>query len=186
MNATDGTPRSALYVPVPEAEAAIGHLRRRHDPTAQAGIPAHISVVVPFLEPRRLVREVYEALESIARSVASFRFDLSAIGTWPQVLWLAPQPNGPFKELIGKVVEQWPDTEPYGGRHSEVVPHLTVGNELDPDTLARLAVLAEDCLPIPAVARAVHLKLLTEGRWRAAARFPLATASSVGSTGSGY
>lgn len=169
--------RSALYVPVPEAEAAVGHLRRRHDPTALAGIPAHISVVVPFLRPEQLMAGAYDALASIARSVSAFAYDLTRVGTWPAVLWLAPDPDDPFRELVERVVARWPDTEPYGGQHDEVVPHLTVGNGLEDEQLRRLRPVVEDALPIPAYARALHLKVLSEGRWRGVARFPLASSA---------
>ena len=40
---------SALVVLVPEAEAVVGRLRHRYDPSAAVGIPAHITLNYPFL-----------------------------------------------------------------------------------------------------------------------------------------
>ena len=40
---------SALVVLVPEAEAIVGRLRQRYDPSAAVGMPAHITLNYPFL-----------------------------------------------------------------------------------------------------------------------------------------
>lgn len=39
---------SALVVLVPEAEALVKSFRDRHDPSAAAGVPAHITLLYPF------------------------------------------------------------------------------------------------------------------------------------------
>ena len=39
---------TALIVAVPEAEALVGTFRERHDPSASAGCPAHITLLHPF------------------------------------------------------------------------------------------------------------------------------------------
>jgi len=40
---------SALVILVPEAEAVVGRLRQRSDPSAAVGMPAHITINYPFL-----------------------------------------------------------------------------------------------------------------------------------------
>jgi len=40
---------SALVVLVPEAEAVVGWLRQRYDPSAAIGVPEHITINYPFL-----------------------------------------------------------------------------------------------------------------------------------------
>jgi hypothetical protein len=42
---------SALIVAVPEAEWAVAALRAAYDPAASWGMPAHITVLYPFLPP---------------------------------------------------------------------------------------------------------------------------------------
>ena len=44
-------PQSALGVTVPEAEPWVKNLRERYDPTAAVGVPAHITVLFPFISP---------------------------------------------------------------------------------------------------------------------------------------
>jgi hypothetical protein len=45
--------RSAVILPVPEVEPVIARHRMRHDPSAARGIPAHVTLSFPFLDPRR-------------------------------------------------------------------------------------------------------------------------------------
>src|SRR5690349_20634700 len=42
---------STIIVPVPEAEPLFGVLRGNHDRVAAAGVPAHITLLYPFLPP---------------------------------------------------------------------------------------------------------------------------------------
>ena len=43
--------QSAVIVAIPEAEAAVAALRLRLDPAAAWGVPAHVTVLYPFLPP---------------------------------------------------------------------------------------------------------------------------------------
>lgn len=42
---------TAFVVRVPSAETVVAELRKRFDATVQHGVPAHISVLVPFMDP---------------------------------------------------------------------------------------------------------------------------------------
>ena len=44
-------PQSAFVVLVPEAEPWVKDLRERYDPIAAVGMPAHITVLFPFIPP---------------------------------------------------------------------------------------------------------------------------------------
>ena len=46
---------SALLVPIPEAEPIVAELRLEHDAIAARGVPAHVTVLFPFV-PRALIR----------------------------------------------------------------------------------------------------------------------------------
>jgi len=47
--------QTAIIVPVPEAESAMSRWREKFDDSARAGVPAHVTVIAPFLllEPHR-------------------------------------------------------------------------------------------------------------------------------------
>jgi hypothetical protein len=43
---------SAIIMPVPEVEAVVGPLRLQYDALARLGIPAHITLLYPFVDRR--------------------------------------------------------------------------------------------------------------------------------------
>ena len=47
---------SALVVLVPEAEGVVKPFRDLHDPSAAAGMPAHITLLYPFKHPMKSIR----------------------------------------------------------------------------------------------------------------------------------
>ena len=48
------TTDSAVVIPVPEAEAVVGPHRARLDPFAAWGVPAHVTVLAPFVPPHAI------------------------------------------------------------------------------------------------------------------------------------
>jgi 2'-5' RNA ligase len=117
---------SALAVGVPKAEPYVGTLRQRFDPSAKLGMPAHITVLYPFIPPERIADSVVRKLRDILASVAAFEFRLIRIARFPTALYLAPEPAQPFVRLTEAVVRAFPECPPYGGQHDSIVPHLTV------------------------------------------------------------
>ncbi len=121
------SPQSALLVPVPEAEALVGEWRAAHDPTARAGVPAHITLVVPWVPPEQIKQEHFEELEELLAHWEPFDYTLEEVRWFGRrVLWLAPSPAAPFKKLTSLLADHF-ETPPWQGEFPEVVPHLTVG-----------------------------------------------------------
>lgn len=119
---------SAFIVPVPSAEALVGDLRRRFDATTELGVPAHITVLVPFMDPRHITPAVLERAQSVLNTVAAFSFSLNTVARFPTTTYVAPQPAEPFIRMTKALVESFPDFQPYGGEHQGIVPHLTVAH----------------------------------------------------------
>jgi hypothetical protein len=46
--------QSAVLVPVPEAERAVSRHRARLDAAAALGVPAHVTVLFPFVPPSEI------------------------------------------------------------------------------------------------------------------------------------
>src|SRR5690242_3716091 len=63
---------SALIVAVPEAEPAVAALRTAYDPAASWGVPAHVTVLYPFLPPDRLDAVVRAAVREAVAAVPAF------------------------------------------------------------------------------------------------------------------
>jgi 2'-5' RNA ligase superfamily protein len=172
---------SAVIVPVPEAEAAVGAFRAALDPSAAWGVPAHVTVVYPFAPPPRLGPDELARLRAAVRSVPRFEVSFSAVRWFDDaVVWLAPDPDDGFHALIRAVWAEFPEFPPYGGAHGESVPHLTVGAGPDRDALAAAGRAVADRLPITAAVRAAHLLRGRDapGAWRSVAELPLGQPSA--------
>ena len=58
-------PRSGLIIEVPEAEPAVRWHRERLDANAPLGIPAHITVLFPFMPPEMIDAAARTRLEGL-------------------------------------------------------------------------------------------------------------------------
>jgi 2'-5' RNA ligase len=167
---------SALIVEVPAAEPVVARHRSELDPSASLGIPAHITVLAPFMPAGRLSAEERARLKRLFAVVKAFDFRLDHtdwFGT--TVLWLGPQDPAPFRKLTEAVFAAFPEFPPFAGRHRELVPHLTVGLESSFDAMRRAEL--DICRELPVAGRAAAVTLMTglspQGRWEAIASFPL-------------
>jgi len=179
MNALPGD-QSTLAIIVPEAEALVGPFREVHDPAAQAGIPAHVTVLFPFRHPSRIDQGQLETLATLFAAHPSFGFQLAQLQFFPGVMWLRPDPTAPFKALTQAITEVFPDAQPYGGIYDEVLPHLTVADGLSADALsaveARFRAAAAGVLPLHGFAREVALFTREGTAWSQVLSFPLGRA----------
>jgi 2'-5' RNA ligase len=174
---TDSGPLSGLILEVAEAEPAVASHRQRLDANAGLGIPAHITVLFPFMPPEEISSPVLASLEGLFAAVSRFCFQLDRsdwFGT--DVLWLGPHDPKPFQALTRTVTREFPAFLPYEGQFGEPVPHLTVGHGR-PITDLRAAEQAVNA-HLPIDARATAVTLMTQqsaaGPWTRAATFALA------------
>jgi hypothetical protein len=169
---------TAVLVLVPEAEGAVAEHREHLDMAASWGVPAHLSVVYPFVPPADVDERVLTELSAAVASVPAFDC-VFAHTDWfgADVLWLAPEPEAPFQDLTRAVVAAFPAHLPYGGVHGDPIPHLTVA-ELRLGSTAELTAAESGVrahLPIRArVDRAVLLAGRPErASWQPVAEFRL-------------
>jgi 2'-5' RNA ligase len=168
---------SALIVEVPEAEAAVRAHRGRLDENAGFGIPAHVTVLAPFVPPGDIGPAVRGELSRLFGEMPRFRFRLTGTAWFGEdVLWLAPDEPARFRALTERVHAAFPAYPPFGGQFDEVVPHLTVGLRQPLADLRVAEQALQPWLPIEAEAHAVTLMTgpVSGGPWSRAARFPLA------------
>jgi hypothetical protein len=146
---------TALIIPVAAAEPAVGAFRERLDQSASFGVPAHITVLFPFLQPAQID---HAALAALIAGHDSFAFTLAQTRWFGQtVLYLAPEPDAPFRALTQAVWQHYPQCPPYGGAHDDIVPHLTIGHDHPLDTLRTAEQTIAAALPIRATATSVRL-----------------------------
>jgi 2'-5' RNA ligase len=142
---------SAVIVAVPEAEEVVGPHRAALDRYAGWGVPAHVTLLYPFVQPSKIDDGVISTLADVLRSVPAFVITLSRIAWFgDSVVWLAPEPAQPFRTLTSALVARFPGHPPYGGGHAEVIPHLTIGQDAPVEALRAAAAAVEPQLPIRA------------------------------------
>lgn len=165
---------SSLIVPVLSAEDIVDGLRRRLDPS-YATMPAHITLLYPFVPPSSISESLTEKLRELLAHFEPFDFALSEIGWFgDQVMYLAPSPRAPFVELTSRITAGFPDYPPYGGAFDEVVPHLVVGEGARRARMRGAARRLQRYLPIHGFATEVLLMSPSpSGHWEVRRRFPL-------------
>jgi 2'-5' RNA ligase superfamily len=175
------TEESVLLITVPVAEPAVARHRSRFDKSAALGVPAHVTVLYPFVPADLIDADVNAVLTRLFGSVPGFRFTLDRTGWFDQVLWLGPADPAPFSALTDLVAARFPSCPPYGGQYAEVIPHLTVGEGAPLADLQAAEAAVRPYLPISAAATEVTLmtgpppaSAPAVGGWTTVATFPLA------------
>jgi len=165
--------RSGLIVTVPQAEPAVSAWRSQLDPMAALGVPAHLTVLFPFVPPAGIDEATRTTLRELLSSVTTFDFSLVATRWFADtVVWLAPDPDAPFRVLTQAVADAFPAYPPYGGQFPDPVPHLTIADRGPPEAMHAAEQQLQRALPIRSIAGSVTL--LTElptGRWDQTATF---------------
>jgi 2'-5' RNA ligase len=168
---------TAIVVVVPEAEPAVDLARRRHAADGADGMPAHITLLYPFIDTSLLVSGRIAQLRECLASFAPFDGELSRIARFQRlndaILWLAPRAPDPYTAMIEALRGEFPEHPPYGGEFESIIPHLTVAISGDPDVLASIEVELTDRLPIPNRVEAVTLFEHTELGWKPRSSIPL-------------
>ena len=169
---------STLAILVLEAEGLVRSFRDRYDPAAKAGMPAHITLLYPFKSPNEIDRLVLDTLRQCFSRFQPFKFSLTTINQFPgDTLYLVPEPEEPFRELTLGIWRCYPETPPYRGRYSTVIPHLTVATLVSEQELGEVArefeQAAQGRLPIQGHAAEVALMDTRSGRWEINTTFRL-------------
>lgn len=165
---------TALVLLVPEAEAIVSSWRARYDTSAAEGVPAHITVLVPFMAYEKIDAACRNTLREIIAGCGALNLTFLASKRFPDTIWLAPEPDEPIRKLSQALVAQFPDYPLYGGAFDVIVPHLTVAqgeaavlDEVEADLSARLTT------PLKARIESCTLFSHEPGRWRDMEQFRL-------------
>ena len=153
----------------------MSQLRFELDPVARLGVPAHVSVLFPFVPAAEIDEHVMARTAALFRSVPAFTHSLVR-SAWfgDEVLWLAPDTSEEFRSLTRLVWADFPAFPPYEGRFDDVVPHLTIADHGPVEAMQAAELAVQRHLPITATARAVTLMIeRSSGHWKAAVSFAL-------------
>ncbi len=168
---------SALVVLIPEAERVVEVFRKRFDPSAAIGVPAHVTILYPFKSPDALTNDVTTTLRDLFLKVPNFSASFFRIQRFPEALYLVPDPAEPFRQLTEAIVKIFPDTPPYGGAFKEIIPHLTIAQISDLQQMdeieANFHETVKDKLPIFVKVDTVSLMDNSSGYWQTRVQFHL-------------
>lgn len=170
--------QTAIIVPVADAEALVGPHRQVLDHTAAWAVPAHITVLFPFVAPDAVTEDVIEEIRDCVSAVPAFDVTFSRVAWFREdVVWLTPEPDEPFRALTEAACRRFPDHRPYGGAYADVIPHLTVGSAPLADHAALARAAAELSAKLPITARIDRVSLIAgtdaPGSWHTVAEFSL-------------
>jgi 2'-5' RNA ligase len=167
---------SAVSIVLPRADTVLGPHRVELAQSASWGVPAHVTVLYPFVPPASIDDDVLAGLAKAVATVPAFQVTLRQFGWFDdKVLWLAPEPAELFRALTAAVRQRFPDIAPYEGAHPDPVPHVTIGHDAPREVLVRAARAIEPHLPIrEEVTAATLLQGSPEpDSWHTIAQFPL-------------
>jgi 2'-5' RNA ligase len=127
-------------------------------------------VLFPFLHADTLDDAVCAALEEVIGRHRPFDVRFERSGRFPGLLYLAPEPDVPFRRLTEEIAERWPEVPPYGGKY-EPVPHLTVAQTHDEALLAAAEAEVAVHLPVASRVASVDLVVFDGAGWRQRSAF---------------
>jgi 2'-5' RNA ligase len=165
---------TALVLLLDDAEP-FDEVRREFAATTFArGIPFHVTLLYPFAPRDELTDAVLAETRSFFAARQSFEFELTRLATWPTVVYAVPEPDAALRDCMKALHARFPAWPPYGGMYAVVVPHATLGEDVD---AARVHPEVERLLAgyLPLRCKADTATLLDEvepDQWLARERFP--------------
>ena len=167
----DGETALILRVELPpELEA----LRRQSASGALEGLPAHITLLYPFVAPESIDTSLQARLTEITASHPRFAYRLTGPHRWPGILYASVEPRTPFVALQADLARAFPEHPLYGGTY-DFSPHVTIAEGAAAESVTIVGHRAWGDLSEAATARAEAIELIvrTAGRWSTRWRIPL-------------
>jgi 2'-5' RNA ligase superfamily len=162
--------RTGLVIPVPAADALLGSVGARYPGTVRAGLPAHVSLLYPFVVAAKLDERVTTALHELFVEQVPIPVDFVACYRRGGFVALHPAPSDHLKELMARIWRRWPDVVPYEGAYADLEPHVTIAMRCSEQLAVRIEQEVTAELPIRAELREAWL-LAYGGQWILRNRF---------------
>lgn len=120
-----------------------------------AALPAHLTLLYPFVPVRELAAETNRELQRLARGHLPLELTLRRTGRFEGVLWL--DPGVEVNPLVADVRKTWPHYPPYGDPKFVVVPHVTLAQTDDRAILDRIEMEIACELPLTVIAHTLSV-----------------------------
>lgn len=164
--------RTGIVVPVPEGQPLLDGVAARFPDAVRPGVPAHLSLLYPFVPAAELDQHVVSTLTSIFAQHVPLSVKFEGIVCTGGFVALRPEPGDGVEALASAVRRRWPDLVPYDGRY-DAEPHLTVAMQTTEERAGLIErELLPDWVPLSAELREAWL-VEHDGQWQLRSRFPL-------------
>ncbi len=143
-----------IFAP-PSVQMVAIPLLQRYGPNALVRVPAHITILVPFVPVERL-DQACEVLKEIGREIEPFEVTMSGYGSFPRIAFMTPLNPKPIQAVFQRIYEAFPECPPYGGAFGDDMhPHMTVGEFSSEET--QKEVILPDYEPITFRVERLHV-----------------------------
>lgn len=154
---------------------ALEALRRASVKDASRGLPAHITLLSPFVRDGELDAALRRRLAGIFNRHLAFDYHLIGPKASSDTIYAGVDSERPFLELYRDLSVAFPDFPIYEVRDAEFIPHVTIAGGLAPD---KRIVTDRAWHALPTRRRAHTVELIAPGpdrRWATVWRFRLPT-----------
>lgn len=166
--------QTAVVIPVPELDPLVDAVAARWPDAVRTGIPAHLTVLYPFVPADRLTDADLARCRELCRGTGPFRVAFRGAAVGPSIVMAPPEPTDGASALTRAFTTAWPGHPPYGGRFGPAPePHVTLALGSDRERNAAIAAFAGDLLPVHADLRTAVVVELGAGGWTQRAELPL-------------
>ena len=127
-----------LIIPPPPVQAFCYPWREQYDQESFGRVPAHITLLYPFVPPE-IVDEAVTQLEQICADTLAFEIVLSKYDKFEGALILEPENPEPITNLFNKLAKAFPEYAVHEGKQGGGLhPHLTLAQSDDPGVLEKI------------------------------------------------
>ncbi|MEU7602823.1 2'-5' RNA ligase family protein [Streptomyces sp. NPDC041003] len=157
---------------MPDAAPLLDAAWRIDPALVRHGVPAHVSLLYPFVPESALTGRDEKGVRSLAASFPAADLVLEELVTASGFVGVTVAELQP---MVDAFRARWPGLRPYGGRFgARPTAHVTVAMGADdPATAAQVRSAVGSLLPLRTRAAAVQLVVLTEEGWRPRFTAPL-------------
>lgn len=164
---------SAVIIPA-HLPAGLEALRQRGVGDAAGGLPAHLTMLYPFLERDELDPAVERAIAAVARRHSPIPYRMTGPHRWPDAIYAGIDPGRPFVRLQADLAAAFPAWPIYGEPPGfAFVPHITVAEGAAADDPRMMADVAWTALPSDAIGSRIDVISTAGDRWEVVWSLPL-------------
>ncbi|MFJ3582853.1 2'-5' RNA ligase family protein [Streptomyces sp. NPDC090127] len=162
---------TAVVILLPDAAALLDAAWRIEPALVRDGVPAHVSLVYPFVPESALTGQDETGVRCLAAGFPAVDLLLREVVTAAGFVGVAVPELQP---VVDAFRVRWPELTPYRGRYgARPAAHVTVAMGADDQTAARVHAAVGRLLPLRTRAAALQLVVLTDRGWRPRLTTPL-------------